>query len=187
MSRFVNNILKEAEDSSDDFFQSKHINKRFEDLKKELEKKKIEIPSKLTKDLERIRISYKNKNWKDEKEELFLKLFSKLHVDDAFYKDKYRYGYYLLDSNDKRKCFYNLKNNKFWIDYDSIWIVFEIRFDMYYYDIQSFMDDMLKEHFKLYDVTALHDVTINASTLKEHFKLYDVTAWSASGYFDFIA
>ena len=100
MNNFANKILREAEDSSDDFFQSKHIEKRKEDFEKELDKKKKEAIYKLAKGLEEIKIAYKNKNWKDEKEQLFLKLFSRLYVDDAFYQDEYRYGYCLSDSND---------------------------------------------------------------------------------------
>ena len=154
MNNIINKILREAEDSSDDFFQSKHINKRKKDLEKELDKKKKEALFKLTKRLEKVRIEYKNRKWRDEKEGLFLELFSKLHVDDVFLKSKYYCGYYLLDSNDKRKCFYNFNNNDFWITYSSIWKVFELRFNMDYHDIQSFMNDMLKKHFKLYDVSA---------------------------------
>ena len=152
MNKFINNILKEAEDSSDDFFQSKHIEKRKKDLKKGLEKKKKEAIYKLTKGLEKVKIAYKSKDWKDDKEELFLELFSKLRVDNNI--DQNKYGYILLDSNDIKRCFYNLESDYFWINYASIWRVFETRFDMNDDDIQSFMDDMLEEHFKLYDITA---------------------------------
>ena len=42
MNKFIDNILKETEDSSDDFFQSKHVEKRKEDFKKQEEiKRKI--------------------------------------------------------------------------------------------------------------------------------------------------
>ena len=153
MNKFIDKILREAEDSSDDFFQPKHVEKRKEDFKREFDKKKRGALSKLIKGLEEIKIVYKNKDWKDEKERLFLELFSKLHVDAKFYKSDYRYGYFLSDSNDIKTCFYDLKSNRFWIDYASIWRVFETRFDMNDDDIQSFIDKLLKEHFKLYDVT----------------------------------
>ena len=162
MRNFINKILKEAESFSDDFFQSKHVNKRKEEFEKELSKRKIETLSKIIKGLKGVRIAYDNNNWSDDKEKLFLELFSKLHVDDKFFHNKYEYGYFLLDSSNFRKCSYDLKNNVFWISYSSIWRVFETRFDMSFHDIQSLMNDLLKEHFKLYDITAVWSLEFNA-------------------------
>ena len=58
MSSFINKILREAEDSSDDFFQDKHINKRKEDLKNMTNKMK----HKFVKGLRNIKEDYKNSN-----------------------------------------------------------------------------------------------------------------------------
>ena len=149
MSKFIDNILKEAEDSSDDFFQSKHVNKRREELKS-YENKAL---AKLKNGLENIKIAYGNKDWKDEKEEAFLKLFSELHVNERHYDD-FEYGYYILDKNNNDVCFYNLKNNIFSISFSSIWSVFRIGFVMKNRDVQLFMNNMLKKYFKLYKVTA---------------------------------
>ena len=154
MNNLIDKVLREAEDTSDDFFQSKHINKRKEDLKRELDKKKKEALHKLTKGLEKIKTAYKSKDWRNDKEKLFLELFSKLHVDAKFYKNNYRYGYYLSDSNDIKTCFYNLKYDEFYTDHYSIWRVYEEQFNMHFKNVQSFMEEMLKEHLKLYDVTA---------------------------------
>ena len=154
MSKFINKILKEAEDSSDDFFQSKHVNKRKEEFKSWLKAKKKEVIPKLIKGLEEIKITYRNKDWRDVNEKLFLELFSRLHVDKTFNQDKHRYEYYLLNEYNKRRCFYDLINNEFWIDYYSIWRIFEEYHDMDYVYIQLLIDRMLEEYFKLYDVTA---------------------------------
>ena len=179
MNKFIYKILREAEDSSDDFFQSKHINKRKEDLRKELEKNKKEIERtkktiipKLRKGIEKIKEAYMSKDWEDNKEKLFLELFSRLHVDDKTYQSEYRAGYFLLDSNYIKRCFYDFKNNELLIDYRSIWELFDIRFDMKYDDIQLFMDDMLEEHFKLYDTKAYSSWEPAKCLLEEHFKLY---------------
>ena len=153
--RIASKTLSDAANSSDDFFQSKHINKRREERNKELEKKKEEVIYKLTKGLEEIKTAYKSKDWKDEKEKLFLELFSGLHVDKALNQYEYRHGYYLSDLNDMKRCFYDLESNNFWMCYQSIWRVFELQFNMDYRDAQSFVKDMLKEHFKLYDVTVI--------------------------------
>ena len=153
MNKIMNNTLNEVENSSDDFFQSKHIYKRKKDFIKEFDKKKKEALYKLTKGLEEIKIAYKSKNWKDEKEKLFLELFSKLCVDKAFYQDEYMYGYYLLDLSDAKICILDLKNDRFWIDFFSIWKNFEKQFNMNYVDVKLLMNDMLRGHFKLYDVT----------------------------------
>ena len=172
MNKFINKILREAEDTSDDFFQSKHINKRKEDIKRELDKKKKEALFKLTKGLEEIKTVCNNKDWRNDKEKLFLELFSNLHVDKIFLRNKYAYGYYLSDSNDINRCFYNLKTDYFLIDYDSIWKIFKIQFNMSFYDIHSLMNKLLKEHFKLYDTIAMKAYSPYYDLLEERFKLY---------------
>ena len=106
-----------------------------------------------------IRIAYNNKNWSDDKEELFLELFSKLHVDSKLYQNEYIYGYFLADSDDIKRCFYDLRDNRFLIDYASIWNVFRKQFNINYRDTQSLMNMLLREYFKLYDVTAIYIAT----------------------------
>ena len=150
MNDFINKILKEVEDSSDEFFQSKHVNKRKEKAKRA----EREVLVKLKNGIEKIKMSYNNKNWKNEKEELFLKLFSKLHVDSKLYQNEYIYAYFLADSDNKVRCFYDLRSNRFWIDYASIWNVFRKQFNINYRDTQSFVNMLLREYFKLYDVTS---------------------------------
>ena len=154
MNKFIYKILREAEDSTDDFFQSKHIEKRKEEFKREFDKKNKEALIKLKTGLREIKAAYNNKDWKNEIEKLFLESFSKLHVDDKSCQYDHRYGYCLLDSNNIRECFYDLKSNYFRIDYDSIWERLNIQLGMSYYDTQSFVNKLLEEHFKLYDVTA---------------------------------
>ena len=152
MNRFINKILSEAEDSSDDFFQSKHVNKRNEDIKKKLDDKRSKGPYILTSGLERIKIAYKNEDWKDDKEKLFLELFSELRVRKRLFKNKYYYGFCLLDANNNITCIYDIKLDAFRIDHRSIWNEFYFIFDMKDDDIQTFINDMLKKYFKLHDV-----------------------------------
>ena len=153
MSRFINKILREAEDSSDDFFQSKHVNKRIESLRKKLERKRREVVSKIKNGLESLNMIHENNTLKDKKELWFLEAFSKLHIVDVYYNDEYKYGYFLSDSNDIKECFYDLKNNYFYIDYDFVDDLLIIsRLLINYYYIQSFIESMLKKYFNLHDV-----------------------------------
>ena len=171
MNKSTSNILREVEDFSDDFFQSKHINKRKEDLQKRLDKEREEALSKLTKGIEKIKASYNNKSWNDDKEKLFLELFSYLHVDDNLYQCdyllivnniyshciNYRYGYYLrYNNNNVERCFYNLKTDEFFIDAYSIWEMFEYEFHMSRYDVNSLMINMLIKYFDLYNIRPIY-------------------------------
>ena len=152
MNKLVNKILREAEDSSDDFFQSKHVNKRKEDIKREYEKKKREARYKLIKGLNNIKIALKSRNWESETERYFLILFSRLYVDKKFFENAFHCEYYLLNKHDKVVCLYNIKYDEFYVDNDSIWKKFEDIFFMRYTEIQAFMNKMLEKHFKLYDI-----------------------------------
>ena len=165
MNKSINKILREVEDSSDDFFQSKHVNKRKEDLKKELEKNKKEIERtkktiipKLIKGIEKIKEAYMSKDWKDDKEKLFLELFSKLRVDDKVYEsvinNKYRYGCYLLSKHNLIMCAYDIRYGNFWIDFGIIWMKFHEFLRMNAVEIQYFMKQMLKKYLDI-DVTAI--------------------------------
>ena len=154
MSRFVNKILREAEDSTDDFFQSKHINKRKEEFKKQIEKEKYEAFFKLFEGLKIVKIADRHKTWKSDEEKLFLELFSKLHVDKEFYEDDYIYGCYLLDESNDKKCLYDIKTRNFFIRYDFFWSTSETIFMNQYYYVRKFVERMLRKYFNLYNVTA---------------------------------
>ena len=167
--------LSAMEDSSDDFFQSEHINKRKIDIERDIIRRKKESIIKLENGLKKIKISYVNQDWKDEKEHLFLEFFSKLDVDKAFYQDEYMYGYFLSDSDDNRKCFYNLKSDRFWIDYDSIWKNFEKQFNMNYVDVKLLMNDMLNKHIKLHEETIEKFLLPISGQLNKHINLHKKT------------
>ena len=155
----MNNDMREIEDSSDDFFQSKHVNKRKEDFEREKRIKKKNLKDKkkkailiLKSGLERTEIAYKNKDWKDEKEKLSLRLLSKLHVANRFYRDEYQYGYFLLNNKNRKSCFYNLKSNTFWLDESFIWSELENKYDMSYYAVQLLIHKILAKYFELFDI-----------------------------------
>ena len=159
MNKLIDKILKEAEDSSDDFFQSKHINKREEELDKQIKVKKKEALIKLKNGIKEIRIAYKGKGWRSDSEILFLELFSKLHVDTKLYQNEYGYGYYLLDKTNKETCSYNIKDDIFWIEYETIWKIFNTQLNMNYYDIKTFIKNMLDKYFNLHNVVP-HSYTL---------------------------
>ena len=120
MSSFIDKILREAEDSSDDFFQSKHVNKRREIIKKKNMRKRNKSLSELKVGLENVKVAYNNKDWRNDEERYFLTLFSKLHVDNKFYKSKYEEGYCLLNYNNNKECIHDLLTDNFFINYISI-------------------------------------------------------------------
>lgn len=147
MYKFVNKILREAEED-DSFFQPK--NQRRD--KKAGEWKKGFL-SKIELGFQNIRRDYKNKDWDSKEGELFLQIFSKLHVNKKY--SEYWKGYVLKNKNNKIMCVLNLKNDIFRISYEYIWSIFMHELSWQYYDVQLFMKDMLDKYFKLYEFTAL--------------------------------
>ena len=84
----------------------------------------------------------------DEKEKLFLELSHLDEIEIRFdlfkYKNDLFYFYkenYLFDQDKKYKYFY--------ISYDNIWSVFELKFNLNYQEISDFMKGMVDKHFKL--------------------------------------
>jgi hypothetical protein len=140
----------EAEEFNDnnDFFKPKGIKQR---IKKQEEERKI-LCSKIELGLENIRTAYKNKEWKSEPEKLFLEIFSKFSLDKEY--DKNWEGCYLLDGDNKRRVFWDLKHYDFCLSYGYIWDIFQNKFDWNYDEVQSFMKDMLNEYFKLGSFTS---------------------------------
>lgn len=153
----MNIIINSAEDSSDAFFKTKHVHRK----KEEFNKKKLEVVYKLINGLEDIKAACKNEEWVNDKEKLFLKLFSKLYVakrfrirdhTHRFFKD---HGYYLFDiiEREQKICFYSIDNEIFWLDWSTIWrdIIFHFN-HMKYEEVKQFIKDMLIKYFKMDDV-----------------------------------
>lgn len=124
----------------DPFFQSKNIEKR-------LEERQREIVTKIQSGLQNIENDYGNEDWDSEAKKMFLEIFSKLHLNEKYNKNWN--GYFLKNESNKRRCFFNLEYDRFWVSYDDIWRIFEERFCWEYNKIQRFMKTMLNEHFKL--------------------------------------
>lgn len=142
MNRLIDKILNEAKEMNDDpFFQPKNIEERGEERRKEIIKK-IKLG------LQNIRKDYKNKDWDSLEEKLFLKLFSKFYLSINHNKI-----YDLRSKNDKIMCGFDLQYYYFWVSYKFVWSVFEKRFNYEDDEIKSFINDMLKKHFKLKEFT----------------------------------
>lgn len=103
--------------------------------------------------MQSIKIVYKSKNWDSKEEKLFLKIFCTLHLIEEY--NRHWNGYLLKNENNGNACFFDLKNDIFWSSYDDIWGVFKKRFHWNYDEVQQFMKNMLKIHFKLYEFTPL--------------------------------
>ena len=142
MNKFINKILKESEDSSDDFFQSKHINKRRE----EFENEKLNTLKELNVGLDKIKEACVNKRWKSKESKLFLKIFSKLHVILVNYDNYYRYDF--LNTNNEKVCSYVY--DELWLDVNLVWNKFEYKFGMSSNDIHLFFYNKFSHYFKVY-------------------------------------
>ena len=155
-NEYMNNVLREAEDSSDDFFQSKHINKRKIDFSNAMRKRQEESISKLKNGLYKIRIAYQDSIWRSEEEKLFLKIFSRFHLNETLrvYLRCNQYdGFFLLDEHNNMECFYSLVYDELWVDYYMIWQKFCFQLQTNRYDIiHKFMNEMIKEYFEMSDV-----------------------------------
>lgn len=195
MNKLINNILNKTDDS-DIFFQSKHINKRKEDFAKEQirDKERIEkmkqVLYKLDRGLEIIKIAYYIKEWSSNKEELFLELFSKLHVDDRPYRNNYEYnkafcGFYLINDHNNETCLCDVNNDCFWMFYYAIWNKFYVRLNMNCDEIQSFMNYMIKKYFNIHDMIATNVDIQLSKALEEHFQVHNmiVNCYNKSFYF----
>ena len=160
MNKFIYKILREAEDSSDDFFQSKHLEKR----KIDIDNKNSKILLALKSGLKNVKKAYNNKRWTDEKEELFLKLFSKLRVDNKFYDEEegfYGAGFFLLNNRTNNKlCFYSLYKSVFCINYTHIEKEIAITFNMNTNETTSFLLFMIEKYF-----VTLHNIDNNVAVL----------------------
>lgn len=147
MNKLINKILKEATKDDDPFFQPKDISKRKEEKKKRQE----ELLSKIKLGLQNIKVAYENKNSSSESEKLFLKIFSKFHVNEKY--DKTWDGYFLGNKDIKKICLFDLQYHRFWILYDHVWMIFRRRLNWNDDEIEGFMKNMLKEYFKLYEIS----------------------------------
>jgi len=142
MNKFISNILKESNESIDDFFKPKNLKSREE----KYENEKQEFPSKITAGLSKIKNDYKNKKWDSEHEELFLELFSHLHIDEK-YDENYN-GYFLRNDVNSKRGLFDLEIQIFFMSI-SIWLKFDNKFNWDYLEIHSFMKIMLVKYFKL--------------------------------------
>ena len=103
-------------------------------------------------------------------------LFLEFAVDLKIKIDQKKYpNCVFLFKNDECYFYFNLKNRRFYVEYDKIWSIFQSKFQLNYNDIQPFMKYMLERHFKLMDFTPLFKQITGAVTLERHFKLMDFT------------
>lgn len=141
------------DNSSDDFFKSKHLNKIRKDLQEKIDKIRTVTIPKIMRGLERIKIVRDSEKWKDVKEEVFIKLFSSLHIAGIFYLDGIENGIFLSNNINDEECFYSLKDNVLRINV-SIYNIFIGNFKMSYCDVCLFITDLFKKYFKLYNIAS---------------------------------
>lgn len=164
MNKFINKILREAESSSDDFFKNKlsgERKKKYLQAKYKIEKYLIQIRN----GLRIIKISYKNKDWDNDNEKLFLKLFSRFSIKSVYYDDNGPFeGIAMVRLNPERGtsmyCLYVYDDSMFLVDYWPIWNLFEERMNDDSNKIESFLKNMIKKYFNI-DVSSVDNVSIS--------------------------
>ena len=76
--------------------------------------------------------------------------------------------------DDKFYFEYDTKNGYFYCNYDKVWSVFETKYSMRYNEIQLFIKDMVRKHFKFKGVTPKAFDFIFLDKMKKHFKFKEV-------------
>lgn len=164
MNKLINKILaeskskdlREAAESDDPFFQPKDILKRVEERKnrrKKEKEKQREVLSKIELGLQNIKVAYENKKWESRREELFLQIFFKFHLQGT-YNAKYKTWILLNEKNIKVGCFY-VKTERLYISYNHVVKAFadeENKWSEKRWGVKkfkSFIKRMLDKYFKL--------------------------------------
>jgi hypothetical protein len=128
----------------------------------------------------------------DEKQKLFLKLIEEFEWRyDVEKYPNYLFGFkgdvFLFEIYNSKGLNYkkiianyrfgleqDLKNHRFWFNYDKIWSFFESKFGMNYTEIQSFMNGMVEKHFKMKEVTTTMKWVSALKMVEKHFKMKGV-------------
>jgi hypothetical protein len=112
----------------------------------------MEIKEK-THELEKQNEELKKESKKEEMEEWFKSLLNGLeirirnnHPNTVYYKKNGKVFFQLYQ---------DLKIKHLWVDSDLVWIVFKIKYDLNYNEIQSFIKSMVKKYLKLSKVTPI--------------------------------
>lgn len=147
MNKFIGKILKEATKNDDSFFQAKTKTRD-----KEFERRQKEVFAKIKNGVQSIQAAYKSKSWETKEEELFLRIFSNIHLVKKY--SKYWNGYIFQDENkNEPKCSFNLKEKTFTVSYYDVWKTLSQKFDWKYGEIETFLKRMLNKYFKLNEFT----------------------------------
>jgi len=104
-------------------------------------------------------------------------VFAELVKDLERKEDRTKYSNSLIWLNNQSQFMFkhDEKTGIFWCSYTRFWSVFESKFGMNYYDIQSFTKCMVAQHFKLNGVTPVLVQVLIPSLVAQHFKLNGVT------------
>ena len=180
MNNLINKILKEAEDSSDDFFQSKHVNKRKKDFRKKemiknnrLIRDANKLIDKLEKGLNVIKIAYDNKKWSSRAEENFLQEFHSLIVNHHIYRHDYFldvYVIYLMRPSYYKECYFEIDYHAITLEYDSIYQAINLDVDFSDRELKNFIQRMIKKYFSMSILEVRWDYNVSSN-----FKRYNTS------------
>jgi len=146
---FIKNIIKESEENVDDFFKPKNLKSREEKRLKEYQVSLFKVKTGLSK----IKYDYENENYHSEHEELFLNIFSKLHVhEDIRYYERYA-GCLLMNNKNEARCLFDFEYHIFYILFEHIWLAFRDKFNWDYDHIKKFLKEMLNSYFQDQELT----------------------------------
>ena len=152
MNNFINKILKEAEDSSDDFFKSKLSGKR----KKQFEEFQIlrnDVLSKMNRGIKLIKVAYEHKLWRSKSEETFINIFRTLKTEKDLKGNDIYLNFCGLFDRDMCECYYDISTNELFVS-TNVWS----SFDMRYSKLERFMKTMFAKYFELTNIYSVDEM-----------------------------
>ena len=147
-------------------FIPKNIDKRAEDLKK-IQVKDLKEYDVFVKGFKQNLDLMKDKTSDGPKEQLFIDLIQ--DCDIKLDQNEYPFRIFLF-KNDKYMFEYDWKIDEFYCSYDSIWKVFESKFNMSYQEWQHFISDQIETYFKFRPSTTFALWQNITSIIETYFK-----------------
>ncbi len=112
------------------------------------------------------KVIFEKFNIKHEMEDFFLSFVDECEIKLS---KKYIYSIFYV-KNDLILFEQQIKNRHFYVRYDLIWSVFEMKYKFNHNDIQSFIKDRLETHVKLEDYTPSAALLAVTTKLETHVK-----------------
>jgi hypothetical protein len=108
------------------------------------------------KELEKQIEELKNQSQKEEMEQWFKSLLNGLEIEIR--ADRQNSVYYKKNGKVFFELYQGSEEKYLWVDFDLVWFVFKIKYNLNYDEVQSFIKSMVEKHLKLSEVTPLFHI-----------------------------